>query len=244
MVGDGVKPLYDYLRQVGSGQLYVDTLPKESARMQVRRLLFFYGSFKNEEAGRRFVSTFLDSPMIVDFARWQKEGGSLSLLERKRLKQGVLHVLQEHFTGIRLPENAADQETVYITLNRHNYEIRQSAQIVLAKFQADSFDLILQPFDSGIGEIRYDPKLRETTTGKVLTLELPFLDYVTNRFHGEIAQKLQSFYADRLEHFKVELLGAKREDQGHNMMLIRLQLNHRFKSQTLSVHDNVLEVTS
>ena len=241
-VGHSVKAIYDHLRKAGAGLIHVDTLPHESARMQVRRLLFFFGDFKREEAERNYISTFLSSPMLVDFTKWQNGGGSLTLLERKRLKQGILHVLQEHFTGIRLPENAGDHETIYITLNRHNYEIRQSAQIVLAKFQADTFDLILQPFDPGIGDIRYEPKIRESTAGKVLPLDLPFLDYVTNRFHGEIAQRLQSFYADRLEHFKVELLGAKKDDQGQNMMLIRLQLNHRFKSQTLSVHDKVLEV--
>jgi len=241
-VRETAKTFYSQLREVGSHGGQGDGLAPESARLQVRRMIFLFGRFSANEAERNFVSTFLVSPMIVDFSRWQRHGGALPALEKNKLTQGSLHVLQEHFTGIRLPENAGDHENIYITLNRRNYEIRQSAQIVLKKLQADRFELILQPVDSGIGDTRYDPKLREGDTQKVLSLDLPFLDYVTNRFHGEIAQRLQSFYSDRLERFKVQLLDAKEDDKGNNMMLIRLQLNHRFKSQTISVCGNVLEV--
>lgn len=242
IVAESAKSFYTQLRNVAGGRGQSDALSPELARVQVRRMLFLFGDFTMKEAERRFVSTFLLSPMIVDFSRWQSEGGVLPALEGKRLTQGVLHVLQEHFTGIRLPENAGDHENIYITLNRRNYEIRQSAQIVLAKFQADNFELILQPIDSGIGDTRHEPKLIEWVTHTVLPLDLPFLDYVTNRFHGEIAQRLQSFYTDRLERFKVQLLDARGDDPGKNMMLIRLQLNHKFKSQTVSVCDKVLEV--
>lgn len=236
------QPFYDSLRSAASSNKLVEGLTGGSARLQVRRLVFLFGRFDSEEAENRFISTFLHSPMVVDFARWQKEGGSVPPLERKRLTQSILHVLQEHFTGVRLPENAGDQENIYITLNRRNYEIRQSAQIVLARFPADNFRFGLRPFDSGIGDIRYKPRLGEVTTEKELPLELPFLDYVTNRFRGEIAQRLQSFYTDRLERFKVELLGAKKDDQSNDMMLIRLQLNYSFKSQTISVRENIMEI--
>ncbi|RLC11148.1 MAG: hypothetical protein DRH43_04805, partial [Deltaproteobacteria bacterium] len=242
VVGDLLKPVYNHLRSAGAGRLGTDTLTRQSARIQTRRLLYCYGQFDSQETERDFISTFLNSPMLVDLADWQHKGSALSLVTRKKLKRSILHVLQEHFTGVRLPENTGDQETLYITLNRHSYDVRQSAQIVLAKFLADDFDLILEPCDSVISGDRYQLKLREKQNANALTLDLPFLDYVTNRHHGEIAQQLQSFYVDRLERFKVGLLADRQSDQTENMMVVRLQLNHTFKSQIFSIHENIMEV--
>jgi len=237
-----LEPIYKKLLEVGAGKITDELLAPQSSRIQTRRLLYFFGRFNSKEEEREFVSTFLNSPMLVDFVRWQHSGGALNLMERKKLKRGILHVLQEHFTGIRLPENAGDQENIFITINRHSYEIRQSAQIVLAKLSADDFELDLAPCDNGISGIRYELRLRKTKNWVSLPLGLPFLDYVTNRHNGEIAQQLQSFYVDRLEKFKVGLLAREPANQPDNIILVRLLLNNRFKSQIFSIHDKILEV--
>jgi serine/threonine protein kinase len=241
-VKSNLEPTYKKLLEVGSGKIVDELLTPESSRIQMRRLLYFFGIFNSKEEERAFVSTFLNSPMLVDFVRWQHSGGALNLMERKKLKRDILHVLQEHFTGIRLPENAGDQENIFITINRHSYEIRQSAQIVLAKLSADDFELDLAPCDNGISGIRYELRLRSNKNGVSLALDLPFLDYVTNRHNGEIAQQLQSFYVDRLEKFKVGLLAREKDNQKDDIILVRLLLNNKFKSQIFSIRDNVLEV--
>lgn len=241
-VGEGLKAVYENLRGVGAGRGDNDTLSPQCARVQVRRLLYCYGQYDSPRSEKEFVSTFLNSPMLADFVNWQRSGGDLSLVERRKLKRNLLHVLQEHFTGVRLPENAGDQETLYITLNRRSYEIRQSAQIVLAKVLSDDFELVLEPHDSGISAIQYQLKLQAFQNENSLVLDLPFLDYVTSRHHGEIAQRLQTFYVDRLERFKIGLLAHERDERPQNMMLVRLQLNHTFRSQVFSIHDKILEV--
>lgn len=236
------KQLFDSLRKAASIRNAEAELPLWAARMQVRRILYLFGEFSNDEEEKRYVSTFLNSPMLWDFCKWQKTSGNLSPLQRSHLQQSILHVLQEHFTGVRLPENNQKTEHLYITLNRRNYDIRQSAQVVLAKYPAENFEFHLKPFASGIGEPRYEAVIRERTSQKELRLDLPFLDYVKNRFGGEIAQKLQSFFVDRLERFKVELLSNQGQEHSHNMMLVRLQLDQSFKSLQISVADGRLEV--
>ena len=238
------KELYDifkHLRHAGRGG--VEALKSSVARIQMRRLLYCYGTFESQAIENKYVSIFLNSPMITDFVMWQKSGGKLSPVEKSTLKRRILHVLQEHFSGIRLPENTSEFDTIYVTLNRRSFDVRQSAQIVLKKFLADDFDLVLSSHDSGISETRYQLQLIASKYVQNLPLELPFLDYVTLRHQGEIAQQMQAFYSDRLERFKVGLLGKHSASDESNMMIVRLQLNHRFKSHTFSIHNHTLEVT-
>lgn len=237
-----VSEVFSFLRKVGSKRSSHDELPVWAARMQVRRIIYLFGRFSNNEDERGYITTFLRSPMLWDFHRWQKTNGQLSALERRKLERAILHVLQEHFTGVRLPENNNNLKDIYITLNRRNQEIRQSAQIVLAKYPADNFEFSLTPFCTSIVNTRYESVIRERVSGIELKLDLPFLDYVKNRFGGEIAQKLQSFFVDRLERFKVLLLKNQHRQLGEKMLLVRLQLDQSFKSVELSVADGKLEV--
>ncbi len=237
-----IKDLFDLLRKAGSKKSSPDELTDWAARIQARRILYLFGQFTSEEEEKLHISTFLQSPKLWDFHKWQRTGGKLSELERRHLQRAILHVLQEQFTGLRLPENNQNAEFIYITLNRNNHAVRQSAQIVLGKYSADNFNLLLKPIETPIGDTRFEAVLEEKSTKKELRLDLPFLDYVTNRFGGEIAQELQSFFADRLERFKVELMKQQQDQYSDKMMLVRLKLDHKFKSVNITVANGKLEV--
>jgi hypothetical protein len=62
------------------------------------------------------------------------------------------------------------------------------------------------------------------------------------RHSGDIASSLQAGYLDRLERFKAQLLASNGSSTDQEMMLVRLQTNHRFATQKFALHDGVLEV--
>lgn len=241
--GEPIQTVYKQLRNIGCGLSPGDNLDAHLGRMQIRRLLFFFGQFDTQQNEEKFISIFLNSPMLIQYSKWQKSLPQMSFVTRQMLKHRILHVLQEQFTGVRLPENVDKQDVIFITLNRRSFDIRQTAQIVLAKCPADNLEINLLPTNSEIGRQRHFLCLHEKKSDSVLPIDLPFLDYITCRHHGEIAQELQSFYVDRIERFKVSLLAHLKDQMPDAMMLVRLQLNHEFKSQIFSIHDNVLEVT-
>ena len=230
------------LRNIGAGISGWDIIPKENARRQVRRMLYFLEPFKDDKEGI-YVRTFLNSSMILKFTEWQKVGVNLDSIEKKRLRNCVMHVIREHFAGVRLIETTNEQD-VYITLNRHSWDIRQSAQIVLAKFSRDSFDIELKPEISSIGCNRYILTLKESTSGHELPLDLPFLDYVIMRHQGEIGYDLQVSYADRLERFKSRLIKAEQEKNKDNVILVRLKTDQTFRRQIFTIKGDRLEVTN
>lgn len=238
-----IEEVFNFLRDVGSGKKISESFSAGfRARLQIRRLLYCFGSFPSEQVEKSFITTFLNSPMIIDYSQWQESGHNLAFSTRNRIERKVLHVLQEHFTGVRLPENLEKHESIYITLNRKDYRIRQSAQIVLGKFAGDDFRIKLLPVNNEIGRTCFKLVMEYEPSNILLPLDLPFLDYVNRRFVGEIAQRIQTFYVDRLEKFKVKLL-SEAQQKSNDMILVRLQLNHKFKSQTFSIAGNKLEVS-
>lgn len=233
---------FEELRNIGASGSGRDIIPKEEARSQVRRMLYFLEPFREDKEGM-YIRTFLNSPMILKFTGWQKAGIELDSIEKKRLKNCVMHVIREHFSGVRLIETDNDQD-VYITLNRRSWDIRQSAQIVLAKFSKDSFDIKLKPEISSVSYSRYIPVLIENTSNQELPLDLPFLDYVIMRRQGEVGYDLQVSYVDRLERFKSRLIKAEQEKNKDNVMLVRLKTDQTFRRQTFTIKGGRLEVTN
>jgi len=68
---------------------------------------------------------FLNSPTILRWQDWQKQEAQLEMTEKNVLEQRIYHVLQEHFTGVRLPEGSKGHDRrLYITLSRGKSEIR------------------------------------------------------------------------------------------------------------------------
>ncbi|MCD6304949.1 MAG: protein kinase, partial [Deltaproteobacteria bacterium] len=211
-----------------------DAIQPRNARRQMRRILYFFAKLTGELSD--FIPVFLNSIALPRFVRWQCTGQWESQREREEIRKGILHVILEQFTGIRLPEDTP-LDDIFITLNRGRSEIRQSAQIVLARFNGQDFAIELRERDSRIGSARYTPILIKHGTDANLPLDLPLLDYVLMRHGGEVGQRLHSSYVDRLERFKNALLSLpevanqKKED----MLLVRLRTNSRFVTQTYSV---------
>jgi len=236
---------FDRLRRYGSGELNIEdkSLSADQAREQVRRMLYFLYNFPPQDDS--FIRHFLGSPAIVKWWKWQEDNSRLSLSESGNFKQRIFQVLQEQFTGVRLPENAGVDRILYITLSRHKQDIRQSAQIVLAQIDFESeFSILLVDHVNFWGDRRRDLCLNGNGRLKTISmsLTLPFLDYVLMRQRGETGEVLQAAYAARLEHLKSRLL--KLADRGHNedILLVRLRTNHTFIRQNYSVRSNRLEV--
>ena len=236
---------FETLRQCGAGLLADELLPPEMARAQVRRAVFFLHDFNGND-GDNFQRSFLRSSMLLDFIRWQ-EGHEecLSLDETNTLKRRILHVLQEHFTGVRLPEGSSAEHHLVITLSRHSLDVRQSAQVVLARYARDDFQVRLVTSRSVGGGARRELVLDVSTGhgGLRLALSLPFLDYVMLRSRGEIGRALQASYIDRLERFKGLLIRNAGTRETDDIMLVRLRTNHTFRRQIFAVRNGRLEVT-
>ena len=136
-----------------------------------------------------------------------------------------------------------EENMLYVTLNRHFRGSR--AQLVLAEFRIDDFRLQVKPRytlgegSGGLLTLRYDPAALE------LMLDLPFLDYVARRYEGEVAEALSPFYADRLERFKVSLLGSvemKRTIEPTDIRMLVSTRSGRIEIKRVIISDGKLEV--
>ncbi len=238
---------FDKLRHSGSGESKdedVDLSP-DQAREQVRRMLYFLYIFPT--ADESFIRQFLNSPAILKWWSWQSEAARLSLDETGAFKQRVFHVLQEQFTGVRLPESAGSDQRLYITLNRHKQDIRQSAQVVVAQVDFGSeFSLELIGVEDEWGGVRKDLRLvgQGRLGGVKMWLTLPFLDYVLMRHGGEASETLQAAYVARLERLKAQLVNLGDKTRGDDVLLVRLRTNHTFVRQVYAVHGDRLEVAN
>jgi serine/threonine protein kinase len=235
---------FEALRQLGVGLEDDSEMASQRARDQVRRTIYFLHDFGINDSGN-FQRTFLRSNMILDFKRWQtQDNDSLSLQERSGLERRILQVLQEHFAGVRLPEGHKLDHYIYVTLNRHARNIRQSTQVVLAKYEMDEFKVRLMRSTNPTGEIRRDLVINGPAKRNDLKLHLalPFLDFVMQRNRGEIGKELQTSFVDRLERFKGQLIPDLTDSNEEGITLIRLHGNHTFQRQIFTVRNERLEV--
>ncbi|MBA7513051.1 hypothetical protein ES705_05060 [subsurface metagenome] len=235
---------FENLRQYGAQLKFDDnSVPHFQARNQVRRMLYFLHDFDKQD-NDAFIKTFLNSLMILNFSSWQIQSDKNLSFEVNKIKKQILHVIQEHFTGVRVLEGITPDHDLFITLSRRSKKVRQSAQIVLAHFSEDDFNLRLCEKDNGVGGTRRE-LIFEGRKGRVdanLSLSLPFLDYVMMRNFGEVGQNLKTAYVDRLESFKGKLLRQIDSIQKDGIMLVRLSANHTFRRQIFTVRNNTLEV--
>lgn len=237
---------FQWLRNLGARMSSPDTrLTPDQAREQTRRLLYFLYKDGDADRQRSFLQDFLESLAILRWKDWQDPEMHLSLEDESRFKQRVFHVLQEQFTGVRLAEEGGPGYShLYITLSRRRQDIRQSAQVVLA--QIDFLrDFKLRLTDSGPPSHRRDLALvgQGWLSGITLDLNLPFLDYVLARHHGQVGEALQAGYSNRLERFKADLIERCRSDNEDEMILVRLRTNHTFRRQHFKVAQGRLEVS-
>ena len=222
----------------------------EGGRLQVRRLLYFFSSptesptAPSQISRDALVSSFLNSVMLPQYVRWQHAQQGPSPLATDEYRRRVLHVLQEQFTGVRIPEGTRFDH-VFITLSRREADARQSAQVVLCKLDEQRLRFLIERAASAIGPAHCTPLMilmRQDQVVARLALDLPFLDYVMMRHTGEIGQRLHVSYVDRLERFKASLMAHEPCSQDQNMMLVRLRTNHQFAAQTFALSGDTLEV--
>jgi len=237
---------FEKLREHGSKSGNNDRpgMTPDQAREQVRRILFFLYDFSKEK--QTYISQYLKSPMILSWQNWQKANAQLDSNEKFVLEQRIYHVLQEHFTGVCLPEGSTQNDRrLYVTLSRRRNEVRQSAQIVLAQVDwstATSLNLVIQGNASGGRRTDLILKGHDRIEGIKLQLTLPFLDYVVMRHFGELGEILQAAYLERVERFKAQvqkMAGASDE----RIMLVRLKTDHTFRRQHYSICNGTLEVS-
>jgi hypothetical protein len=236
---------FQLLQSVGAGLQSDDLVTSAQAREQIRRAVFFLHTFDRPSDGS-FLKVFLKSIMVLDFARWQKQQNEiLSLQETASLHRRILHVLQEQFTGVRLPEGTPSDRHLFVTLSRRSHDVRQSAQVVLARYPEDQFRVHLVTESNGAAGIRRELVLEGSgrSGGLLLHLSLPFLDYVMMRNQGEVGKDLQASFVDRLERFKGQLIRDAASSNTDDIMLVRLRTNNTFRRQIFSVRGERLEVT-
>lgn len=243
---DIMKTEFVKLRNHGARTTTIEEITPDQAREQVRRLLYFLYDFPEDK--RDYLSRYLNSPTLLDWICWQKPNVKLRSNERSTLEQKIYHVLQEHFTGVRLPEGSTQGDRrLYVTLSRRRSEVRQSAQVVLAQVDwSSSTALKLIPQASVSGETRQDLILcGKGQISKInLPLMLPFLDYVMMRHFGELGEVLEASYLERLDQFKAQVhKAAMLDDEDDRIMLVRLKTDHTFRRQHFEVNNNRLEVT-
>nr|MBC8335618.1 hypothetical protein [Candidatus Desulfolinea nitratireducens] len=236
---------FEKLRGYGSRKTVYGGMTPDQAREQVRRMLFFLYEFKSEEGN--YLGQYLNSPTLLDWIAWQNTEVQLGFNEKTILERKIYHVLQEHFTGVRLPEGSTQNDRrLYVTLSRRRSEVRQSAQVVLAQVDwSTSTALKLLVAKSASGEQRQDLVLcgKDRINDVNLPLEVPFLDYVMMRHFGELGEVLEASYLERLDRFKAQVLERAIPADDDRIMLVRLKTDHTFRRQHFSVNDRRLEVT-
>jgi len=235
---------FEKLRRHGAHAEKLQGMTRSEAREQVRRMLYFLHGLSDEDVG--YLGQYLNSPALVNWMSWQQQDATLSFNHRTSFDQKIYHVLQEHFTGVRLPEGSTQNDRrLYVTLSRRRSEVRQSAQVVLAQIDWESsVQLDLSEITSATGCLRRDLILRGKgiIEGVALPLRVPFLDYVMMRHFGELGEVLDASYRERLDRFKAQVHGLATEKDKGGMMLVRLRTDHTFRRQYFSVSEHGLEV--
>lgn len=209
-------------------------------RNQVRRLVYFSADLK-EDPGRRYLQTFLRSPLLLNYLDYTQNRKSIPMLHEERLRRYVLQVLQEFFIGIRLPEGKWDSRELYVTLRPGKG--KSASQMIIASVPADKLRVkIVKRYT--IGEIESCSLALSALDHDIqLILDLPFLDYVVRRFEGQVAESLTAFYAFRLERFKANLLERYATSLGESSLrLLRIDKERGFREMKVVFSGDQLEV--
>jgi hypothetical protein len=239
----GVPEVASMFKRLQSTAISASMPEHYQARTQIRRMVyFFFEDSKRQRETDLFLGAFLNSPMLCEYQGWLQDSGLFSR-RRNVLKDQLFHVLQEQFSGIKLPEGALTEKTLYLTLNRRQRNIRQSSQIMLGKIDFnDSFDVRLVLDTSGKSELMLLGK--GAFKGVAMPLALPFLDYISVRKSGGIGGVLQVAYVDRLENLKSELLKRCQDVEEDQLLLLKLDANNIIRRQRIILTEANLEVSN
>ncbi len=211
------------------------------ARRQLRRLAYFLCHTNNAEDSS-FISTYLKSPMLLKYTAMLGDSKEIPPAKESILKAKILQVLQEYLIGIKLPEDKSYDDNLYITVKQGS--VGSGAQMVLADFRNSDFKLIKNRIYAA-GDIQKRKLCLKLNKGAELDLDLPFFDYVAQRYEGEMTEELSAYYADRLEHFKVNLIEQFYADTERDKRYLRLMMigtDRKFKFMKMAIDENKLEV--
>jgi hypothetical protein len=188
------------------------------------------------------MSSFFDSQMLMALEKWQLSGKP-SLMETSELLRKILHVLQEEFTGFKLGANVNDG-SLYITLRRRQEGYRQNVQLLLAEIPKSSFSLEWRQTNKQFEPFGHILLLKAKYTPAEMKLDLPFLDFVLMRDAGEVGQRLNPGYRDRIEKFKSDLMNDTNNNAGQDqkLKLIELDSSGHFNTRTLVIDNKQLQV--
>ena len=199
-----------------------DTPEKKEAReakrrRNYRRAVYFLGTPRDDQeamrAFNRFLDAFLKSPTLREALAWRNDRARFN---GTRLSAPLFRVLQEEFSGIRIPEGRPAGDKLYITLGGRMPGGRRSVQPVLASCESRQFSITLD--DDGTPAIRGKGRLLD---GVELRLSIPFLDYVHDRGNGEFGRGLTAAYRNRIEAFKAVLLEKLADPDNDELVLLR-----------------------
>ncbi|MCR4440643.1 MAG: protein kinase [Peptococcaceae bacterium] len=209
-------------------------------RRQIRRLIYFFAPLK-DFVGQAYICEFLQSPFLLKYLQLIDKEEFISEFQEEQYRRQILHVLQEYFIGQRLLESKPQNHDLYVTLNLKKGG--QSNQLILKRFRSEDFTLktevnySLDKVTSRILVLKYKNSNIE------IALDLPFMDYVTQRYKGEVVEELTAGYIDRLEQFKAQLLNDEASDYSPEyLQILQIKADRSFQVLKIRVSDDYLEV--
>ena len=235
LADDGLKTMVQQLRQ----NLRRDNNSRR-IRQSIRRLYYLFAEFGERESTLPF---FLDSQVLLSVQKWLASGGP-GPKEKADLLRQILHVLQEEFTGLQLGANIRLSH-LYITLRRRQEGYRQSVQLLLAQIPLASFILEWRQINTEFPPFNHSLVLKEQVSGAEMVLDIPFLDFVLMRDMGEVGQRLNPGYKDRLEKLKSDLLRSPHYNNKENeqqFTLLELDRTGNLNTRSLLVENQQMQV--
>lgn len=232
-----VQPIFEHCRKLGASRQNVGA---PHYRAYARRMLYFFSQSQDHEWQERLLGESLRSPGLLIY-----KSLPLSRRRRGRLMDCLFHVLQEHFTGMRLPAaiGKTDGKFLYITLHRPNHFLRQSVQAVLCRLAwDDNFDLREAKASDG------EPKLLLAGKGnlggmELLELSIPFLDYMLARHAGSLDDMPRAAFAQQLDNLKAKIIRKMRQTEAEdNLALLRCRSDYSLRLDKCYLDDKGLEV--
>ena len=215
-------------------------LEKRRTRQAVRRFIYMFAGLENR---KKALASFVDSQMLIPAEQWQSSSGP-GRKERADLLRQILHVLQEEYTGFQLGANIKSSH-IYITLRHRDEGYLQNVQLLLASIPLKGFSLEWRQTNKQFKPYRYILILKESLSKAEMPLDLPFLDFVLMRDMGEVGQRLELGYKDRLERFKSQILTdpAYTSEQGEQLDLVELDRTGNIRTRTILIENQKLQVT-
>lgn len=212
-------------------------------RRQIRRLIYFCVPEANNAVIKEFTGMFLESPAIKEYLEIINKG-NMSSVQKNELIKRILLVLQEIFSGIRLPHGQLESlSDVYISLSVP-YLVTKS-QYVMAKLNADEFDLkVTEKYKAGQTSNKVIQLSYKNFNDCTLDIDLPFMDFVRRRFAGEVSTQLSAHYINRIAALKNSLVKHSVKASDADIKILRIEKDRKLSVRKINITGQILEVSS